>query len=138
MSDDRYHGEEIIYYIDDIAKLPVPKYINEYENIRQFRNWDITPEDWDAGVRNDDIIYYGIFRNDVIISSGCIEKYTEDKWETADIRTARDERGHGYASQIVHLITKKILEQGKTATIRTFEENYAMTKIIKNFNFGIL
>jgi|GEM_PF-4296468 hypothetical protein len=45
MSDDRYHGEEIIYYIDDIAKLPMPKYMSEYDSIQQFRNWDITPED---------------------------------------------------------------------------------------------
>ena len=135
MSDDRYHGEEIIYYIDDINKLPMPKYMNEYDSIRQFRNWDITPEDWDAGVRNDDIIYYGLYVNGVRVSGGSIEKYTPDKWETASIRTERDQRGHGYASQIVHFITKKILEQGKIATIRTFEENYAMTKIIKNFNF---
>ena len=135
MSDDRYHGEEIIYYIDDINKLPMPKYMNEYDSIRQFRNWDITPEDWDAGVRNDDIIYYGLYVNGVRVSGGSIEKYTPDKWETASIRTEQDQRGHGYASQIVYFITKKILEQGKIATIRTFEENYAMTKIIKNFNF---
>ena len=135
MSDDRYHGEEIVYYIDDINKLPVPKYMNEYNSIRQFRNWDITPEDWDAGVRNNDIIYYGLYVNDVRVSGGSIEKYTQDKWETASIRTERDHRGHGYASQIVYFITIKILDQGKIATIRTFEENYAMTKIIRNFNF---
>lgn len=146
---------EILYYINDINDLVIPKNMEQYNYIRLHKipddynmindflkhmNRKLTFNEWIKNSNNeeDEIVYYGMFLNNKMVTSGAIERYTTDKWETSDIRTERNERGNGYASQIVYYITKKILEYSKIATIRTMEDNIAMTKIINNMGFKIL
>ena len=80
-------------------------------------------------------VYCGLIKNGKMIARAAVEKYLKDKWETADVRVWRSERGKGYAKQICYFVTKFILENGKIATCRTEEDNLAMQRVIGALGF---
>ena len=145
---------EISYKIDDIKKLK-KFYPDEKAEIR----WIKLPDDLYSVYlfskdRKPDIIfdekemlesfqkwyengciYCALFVNERIVASAAVEKYSEDKWETGDVRVLRDERNKGYAKQICYFVTKYILENNKTATCHTEEHNIAMQKVIDALGF---
>ena len=59
-----------------------------------------------------------------------MEKYSETMWEVADVRTAKEYRGRGYAGCVCRFVTNYILERERTATIRTEEDNERMKRVI--------
>jgi RimJ/RimL family protein N-acetyltransferase len=79
--------------------------------------------------------YCGLFLGEKMVARGAVERYSEDAWETADIATLYEERGHGYAKQIAHFVTKHILERGKIATCRTLKTNLAMQRVLTALGF---
>ncbi|MBQ3708185.1 MAG: GNAT family N-acetyltransferase [Clostridia bacterium] len=83
-------------------------------------------------------VYCGLFIGGKIVCRACVEKYSSHAWEVADVRTARPYRGNGYARQVCAFVLKYILQQGRTATIRTEEDNLAMKNVIADLGFSIL
>lgn len=83
-------------------------------------------------------IYCGLFIDGKIICRACVEKYSSNAWEVSDVRTVRQYRKNGYAHQVCSFVLKYILHHGKTATIRTEEDNQAMKQVITDLGFSIL
>ena len=68
-------------------------------------------------------------------AQGCIEHYSYDFWEAADIRTEKAFRGRGYGTLLTAYLTDKIVTSGKTATCRTLPENAAMNRVIEKCGY---
>lgn len=81
------------------------------------------------------IIYCGFFVDGKMAGRACVEKYSQSAWEVADVRVAKPYRNRGYAYQLCCFVLAYILSQGKTATIRTEEDNIAMQKVIQKIGF---
>lgn len=111
--------DEIIYFSRTHISLP---------------DFDIQPID--IGVSTGE--YYQLLYQGVPAAYGCIEKYSFEFWEAADIRTYEKYRGNGFGYKITAYLTNKIIECGKTATCRTLPENTAMNKIIKKCGYNKL
>ncbi len=79
--------------------------------------------------------YCGLFVAGQMVARACVERYSVNAWELADVRTAKPYRGNGYASQVCAFALAHILAQGRTATIRTEEDNAAMRQVIKKLGF---
>jgi RimJ/RimL family protein N-acetyltransferase len=82
--------------------------------------------------------YCGLFKDGKMVARAAAEKYLDNKWETADVRVWRSERGKGYANQICYFVTKFILENSKIATCRTEEDNISMKGVINALGFKII
>jgi len=88
-------------------------------------NCDIRPVDFGF-----DADYYQLFHNGIPVAAGCIEKYSFEFWETADIRTVKEYRNRGFGFQLTAFLTNLIVRSGKTATCRTLPENIGMNRVI--------
>jgi len=145
---------EILYQIDNIEKL-AKFYPGKNVEIR----WIKLPDDLYAvhlfsKDREPDIVfdesalfesfqkwsengctYCAAFADGDIVAMAAVEKYSDDKWETADVRVMRSERGKNYAKQICYFVTKFILDNGRIATCRTEEDNIPMQKVIHSLGF---
>ncbi|MBR6772294.1 MAG: GNAT family N-acetyltransferase [Clostridia bacterium] len=80
-------------------------------------------------------IYCLLFENGVPVARACVEKYSEDTWEVADVRVVRNFRNRGYAYDVCSFVLQYILNNGKNATIRTEEDNSAMKRVIEKLGF---
>lgn len=145
---------EILYQIDYINKLKI-----FYPNAKAEIRWIKLPEDLYSIYlfskdRKPDLvfdenesyelfqkwyengcIYCAMFINGKIVATAAVEKYSDTKWETSDVRVMSSERGKGYAKQICFFVTKFILENGHIATCRTEEDNIPMQKVIQSLRF---
>ena len=81
------------------------------------------------------IVYCGLFFNGEMVARACVEPYSPDKWEVADVRVAEDYRNRGYAYRVCLFVLAHILSEGKTPTIRTRQDNYPMLSVIKKLGF---
>ena len=141
---------EILYQINSLGELNNVKKSDDviirwlkmpddhalfYEHLReQSPDESFAPEDgleW----AEQGILYCGLFKNGRMIARAAVEKYLEDKWETADVRVWVSERGNGYAKQICYFVTKFILENNKISTCRTETDNVAMQNVISALGF---
>ena len=73
-----------------------------------------------------------------MVARACVEKYSFNAWEVADVRTAKQYRGNGYAGQVCSFVLDYIIGHGKTATIRTEEDNIKMQRVITKLGFSVL
>jgi len=141
---------EVIYQINSLKELKEIQ-IDDDVNIR----WLKMPEDYEAFCEclqdqhpnrefsisdlleweEEGILYCGLFKGGKIIARAAVEKYLEDKWETADVRVSRLERKKGYAKQICYYVTKFILKNNRFATCRTEENNIPMQHVIKALGY---
>ena len=80
-------------------------------------------------------IYCGLFIGNDMVARACVEKYSDTKWEVADVRTVKGYRNRGFAFQISNFVLQYILAHGKIATIRTEDDNWAMQKVISKLGF---
>ena len=85
---------------------------------------------WEEGT-----VYCGLFVDGHMVARACVEKYSERKWEVADVRTVNCFRNRGFAFQVSHFVLQYILSQHKEATIRTEADNLAMQKVIARLGF---
>ena len=108
-------GEEVIFFTRQPVCLP---------------ECDIRPADFGF-----DADYYQLFVNGVPVASGCIEKYSFEFWEAADIRTVKEYRNRGFGFQITAFLTNLIVSSGKTATCRTLPENTGMNRVIEKCGY---
>ena len=79
--------------------------------------------------------YYQLFADDLPVATGCIEKYSYEFWEAADIKTAKEFRNQGYGHQMTAFLTNLIVKSGKTATCRTLPKNAGMNNIIEKCGY---
>ena len=79
--------------------------------------------------------YYCLFIDGKPVARCAVERYSQDRWEAADVRVAPEYRCKGYAKQVVWYVTSFILSQGKTATCRTTADNDAMLKVIHSLGY---
>ncbi len=91
---------------------------------------DIRPADlgYDAN-------YYQLFHNGIPVAAGCIEKYSFEFWEAADIRTVKEYRNRGFGFRMTAFLTNLIVNSGKTATCRTLPENAGMNRVIEKCGY---
>ena len=93
--------------------------------------------DWKE-IYEEGTLYCGLFVNGEMVARACAEKYSLNVWEVADVRTAAPHRGKGYAFAVCAFVLESILAQGKTATIRTEEDNVKMQRVIEKLGFSRL
>jgi predicted GNAT family acetyltransferase len=79
--------------------------------------------------------YFCLFEQGKPVARCAIERYSEDKWEAADVRVAPAYRCNGYAKQVVCYVTECILAFGKTATCSTIPDNTAMLNVIRSLGY---
>ena len=89
---------------------------------------------WDQ-IGKEGTVYCLLWDNGVPAARACVEKYSEEKWEVSDVRTMKDHRNKGFAYQVCLYVMQYILSQGKTPTIRTEADNYAMQRVIGKLGF---
>lgn len=82
--------------------------------------------------------YCGLFVNGEMAARAAVEKYSLNAWEVADVRTAAPHRARGYAFAVSAFVLEYILAHGKTATIRTEEDNVKMQRVIEKLGFSVL
>lgn len=80
-------------------------------------------------------IYCLLFDENLPLARACVEKYSEGMWEVADVRVVKDYRNQGFAYAVCLFVLNYILENEKTPTIRTEEDNYAMQRVIEKIGF---
>ena len=106
--------------------------LNEHLSLCSQRLLD--QEIWDS-ICSEGSIYCLLFENGVPVARACVEKYSEDTWEVADVRVVRNFRNRGYAYDVCSFVLQYILNNGKNATIRTEEDNSAMKRVIEKLGF---
>ena len=89
---------------------------------------------WDA-IYKEGTIYAGIFIDSMMVARACVEKYSNEAWEIADVRVAREFRNKGFAYNVCLYVLQYILENRKIPTMRTEEDNYPMQKVIAKMGF---
>ena len=80
-------------------------------------------------------LYCGLFADGEMVARAAVEKYSEDRWEVADVRTARKYRNLGCAKQTCLFVMSYIFRHGRTATIRTEADNESMLSVIRSLGF---
>lgn len=80
-------------------------------------------------------MYCGKFIGNLMVARACVEKYSDEYWEVADVRTAREYRNCGCAAEVCTFVLNYILSQNKNATIRTEEDNVPMQRVITHLGF---
>ena len=91
------------------------------------REWE---EIYDEGT-----IYCILFENGIPVARACVEKYSNEAWEVADVRVAKSHRNKGFAYEVSSYVLKYILDNKKNATIRTEEDNIPMQRVISKLGF---
>lgn len=79
--------------------------------------------------------YYQLYVDGIPAARGCIEHYSFEFREAADIRTEKEFCGRGYGTLITAYLTDRIVSSGKTATCRTLPENIAMNRVIEECGY---
>lgn len=94
----------------------------------------LSRSDWDEAY-DEGTVYCGFFVEDKMAGRACVEKYSQSAWEVSDVRVAKPYRNQGCAYELCCFVLSYILSQGKTATIRTEEDNFAMQRVIEKLGF---
>lgn len=97
----------------------------------------LSAERWNM-IFSEGTLYCGLFVNGEMVARAAVEKYSEDKWEVADVRTAPEYRNLGYARQVCLFVMNHIFRHGRTATIRTEEFNASMLSVIRFLKFDLM
>lgn len=126
--DERYYKvlkqeKEIICFTRKPACIPDPA-----DSCR----WEIRPLDFGE---DEDIDYFQLYREGAPAARGCIERYSYEFWEAADIRTYDRVRGRGYGTMITAYLTNRIIAAGKTATCRTLPGNLSMARVMEKCGY---
>lgn len=94
---------------------------------------ECTAEKWRAW--NENAMYCGLFADGEMIARACVERYSPERWEVGDVRVAREYRNRGCAGEVCSFVLDYILSAGRTATIRTEDDNLPMRRVIARLGF---
>ncbi len=131
----KYHATNItINRTLDIRWLSIGHYDSFIYHLKLCGQNPIDEKTWML-IYEQNTIYCGVFIDDVMVARACVEKYSDMCWEIADVRVVKDFRNKGYAKQICLFVLNYIISNGKTATIRTEEDNDCMQRVISHLGF---
>ena len=94
----------------------------------------LTQSVWEE-IYDEGTIYCILFENGIPGARACVEKYSNEAWEVADVRVVKSHRNKGFAYEVSLFVLKYILDSSKKATIRTEEDNYPMQRVISKLGF---
>ena len=94
----------------------------------------LTQSVWEE-IYDEGTIYCILFENGIPVAHACVEKYSNEAWEVADVRVVKSHRNKGFAYEVSLFVLKYILDSSKKATIRTEEDNYPMQRVISKLGF---
>lgn len=94
----------------------------------------LTQSVWEE-IYDEGTIYCILFENGIPVARACVEKYSNEAWEVADVRVVKSHRNKGFAYEVSLFVLKYILDSSKKATIRTEEDNYPMQRVISKLGF---
>ena len=94
----------------------------------------LTQSVWEE-IYDEGTIYCILFENGIPVARACVEKYSNEAWEVADVRVVKSHRNKGFAYEVSLFVLKYILDSNKKATIRTEEDNYPMQRVISKLGF---
>jgi len=136
--------EEILFELTDYTDTPHQSHIEwlTEHDTKKFNEHLILAgqepmhDGWLREIYQQDLIRYCLlYHNGLPVARGAVEPYSKQAWEAADIRTAKTYRGKGFAKEILRFLSSYILEQDKTATWRTEEDNKIMQTIILSIGY---
>ncbi len=107
------------------------------EHLKLCHQNSISDKVW-SDIEQSGTIYCGIFVGNKMVARAAVEKYSDDTWEVADVRTANEYRGRGYAHQLCLFVLYYIFKNEKNATMRTEDDNFKMQHIIKKLGFEMI
>ncbi|XMB87125.1 GNAT family N-acetyltransferase [Mycoplasmatota bacterium WC44] len=84
------------------------------------------------------INYCALIKNERILAMGCVERYSNIYWETADIKVHVRNRNNGYGRIITSFISNYILLHEKVATSYTHENNLPMRRVLEDIGFELM
>lgn len=70
--------------------------------------------------------YAGLVRCERVLSCSAVWRFSEECWELAAVTTLESHRRRGYAKQTASFVTAHILEEGRSASCSTNDDNMAM------------
>ena len=94
----------------------------------------LTQSVWEE-IYDEGTIYCILFENGIPVARACVEKYSNEAWEVADVRVVKSYRNKGFAYGVSLFVLKYIKDNGRNATIRTEEDNYPMQRVISKLGF---
>ena len=94
----------------------------------------LTQSMWEE-IYDEGTIYCILFENGIPVARACVEKYSNEAWEVADVRVVKSHRNKGVAYEVSLFVLKYIVDNKKIATIRTEEDNYPMQRVISKLGF---
>ena len=130
----RFSGTEAVKPVTNICWLTEKDFLIFNEHLSLCGQRNLEKDIWNA-IYEERTIYCLLFADGVPVARACVEKYSDDAWEVADVRVARSFRNRGFAYDVCSWVLGYILEHGKIATIRTEEDNYPMQRVIKKLGF---
>lgn len=130
-----YPSCELIEYTNaDVRWLAADELEIFNRHLAECNRSTMNQEKWDEIIQ-EGTVYCGLFVGDRMVARACVEKYSEDKWEVADVRTIKEYRNQGCAQAVCKFVMSEILRQQRIPTIRTREDNGAMLKVIELLGF---
>lgn len=92
---------------------------------------------WDA-IYEEGTLYCLLFEKGMPVARACVEKYSKEAWEVADVRVVKSFRNRGFAYEVCMYVLQYILDNNKNATIRTEAGNCPMQRVIEKLGFTSL
>jgi len=129
-----YHGEPVRQDCAKIRWLKREELSLFNEHLLLCGQKPLSQDIWNS-VYDEGTIYCLLFEDELPAARACVEKYSESMWEVADVRVVRDYRNQGLAYAICTFVLDYILDNEKTPTIRTEEENCVMRRVIEKIGF---
>ena len=84
----------------------------------------------------DGTVYYLLYEKGLPVARAAIEKLSDEAWEIADVRTAKQFRNRGFSETICRYVISQILSENKNVTIRTESYNLSMLRVIEKLGFN--
>lgn len=81
--------------------------------------------------------YHGIFREGKLVAMGGERMHIDHFTEISAICTHPDYRGHGYGAQLVHFLSKQILEKGETPFLHVRIDNKNAIEVYEKMGYQI-
>lgn len=129
----KYNGKCEGHSNSDIRWLTVDDMEVFNEHLKLCGQRQLEQTKWIA-IRNE-ATYCLLFENGVPVARACVERYSDDAWEVGDVRVVRDFRNRGFAYQVCAFVLQYVLENKKTPTMRTEEDNHPMRRVIEKLGF---
>lgn len=129
-----YSGSPIEANGEKIIKLSTDDVNAFNEHLKLCGQSKISEAEWQA-ICADGTVYYLLYEKGLPVARAAIEKLSDEAWEIADVRTAKQFRNRGFSETICRYVISQILSENKNVTIRTESYNLSMLRVIEKLGF---